>query len=543
MLRLLIVAFLVFSGGTGGFISDNSRFDLMSEVEGNFTLQMCDTFERPRLACHPTGRCIDVEGLLFYRTRMARLLMHYNLSWMAPRFNFPLFEEMAKLELFGNKSLVPVACNDEYLDLTLAMICEGLLGGERLLRGLANSDNENLMATAAKLLTVVLRCPWSKLSGNGWPVFALLARIARIVARQTLSPAPRSRCPGGSQWNELARQSYRAGLTFRFPDGMSIFDIAIFETYPPIDTSLDSSCLWDAADDASLPSGLVCVTVPPPGSIRPLFVARDCNPFWPKCEQHQLRGRNGRSAVHYWLDLPRTRELTADHIREEQRPYCILNHQDNVLLEIHWLLHKLATLSRQFHRYKQPFVLVEVGSNFGDCIFLAHAVTQHVKWPLNATGYEPGKEAVSVFRRSVTANRAEGRIHVREAAVGDGSTPVVQFLVPFDSSVHASVMGGLLANAVGENGNAHVVNQVASTSLDAEFPTQTIHLLLIGVAGGDLDVLQGAHLLLKEQRVQSIITLSWTLQRLTGILHSYGYNICKTINWTPNSWVLARIRC
>ncbi len=102
--------------------------------------------------------------------------------------------------------------------------------------------------------------------------------------------------------------------------------------------------------------------------------------------------------LRYWMHLPQQRELTVDYIYEEQRPFCTHQKGNLLLAEAQVLFSKLATEHRGGP--KRPLKLMEVGSHFGDCTLIVHALAKELRWPLHATCFEPVHESAQVFRRS-----------------------------------------------------------------------------------------------------------------------------------------------
>ena len=103
--------------------------------------------------------------------------------------------------------------------------------------------------------------------------------------------------------------------------------------------------------------------------------------------------------LRYWMHLPQQRELTVDYIHEEQRPFCTHQKGNLLLAEAQVLFSKLATEHRPGGP-KRPLKLMEVGSHFGDCTLIVHALAKTLRWPLRATCFEPVHESAQVFRRS-----------------------------------------------------------------------------------------------------------------------------------------------
>lgn len=103
--------------------------------------------------------------------------------------------------------------------------------------------------------------------------------------------------------------------------------------------------------------------------------------------------------LRYWMHLPQQRELTVDYIHEEQRPFCTHQKGNLLLAEAQVLFSKLATEQRPGGP-KRPLKLMEVGSHFGDCTLIVHALAKELGWPLWATCFEPVHESAQVFRRS-----------------------------------------------------------------------------------------------------------------------------------------------
>ena len=65
--------------------------------------------------------------------------------------------------------------------------------------------------------------------------------------------------------------------------------------------------------------------------------------------------------LRYWMQLPGRRDLTADHVREEQRPFCTHNKGPQLLVaEVMEILAKLKA-EHKAGLPKRPLKLVEVG--------------------------------------------------------------------------------------------------------------------------------------------------------------------------------------
>ena len=69
--------------------------------------------------------------------------------------------------------------------------------------------------------------------------------------------------------------------------------------------------------------------------------------------------------------------------------------------------------------------------------------------------------------------------------------------------------------------------QVIASSLDSEFRTSTLDLLLISVAGEEMEVLRGAQQMLLQQRVKRLMTFTWNQSRLREHLIPLGYQFIK----------------
>eukprot|EP00435_Cladocopium_sp_Y103_P029956 s3361_g7.t1 len=453
---------------------------------------VCKALQSSGYVCDPMtpNHCLPLDALLFFRSRMSRVLLHRNLPYMVPVFERGFFEPFANISAWRESgSLASLHQSTTHLTLALALICQGLIEAEeRMLHPSGTSPEPSVLElAAAQLLPAILAGSWLRVTSSGWPVFALLRRLARLGMRrpgncQGTGPT------GSTGWWEILRLGNATGVVLP-SSNLSIQQLADFRSlderfrgYP------ESSCLWQAADELGIPAGPVCVMLPPVGVQRPYLVARDCNDYWPRCEAWHERTKERSSAapdaptlpLRYWMHLPGHRDLTADHIREEQRPFCTHNKGPQLLAaEVKEILAKLAA-EHEAGLPKRPLKLVEVGG-----------------WMLRL-------------------NRATASIVVRELALSDGRQRHLRWQVPSFSGAHASAAHGVQAEMVKREGTEWRMRQVAATSLDSEFGGSLVDLLLVSVAGEEMETLMGAEQMLHEkQENQEKVCLEVAEQQLT----------------------------
>lgn len=247
---------------------------------------VCKALQSSGYVCDPMtpNHCLPLDALLFFRSRMSRVLLHRNLPYMVPVFERGFFEPFANINAWRESgSLASLHQSSTHLTLALALICQGLIEAEeRMLHPSGTSPEPSVLeVAAAQLLSAVLAGAWLRVTSSGWPVFALLSRLARLSRPRRPPSCPKT---GATGWREILRVGNATGLVLP-SSNFSIQQLADFRSlderfmeYP------DSSCLWQAADELGIPAGPVCVMVPPVGTQRPYLVARDCNAYWPRCE-------------------------------------------------------------------------------------------------------------------------------------------------------------------------------------------------------------------------------------------------------------------
>ncbi|CAE7361039.1 unnamed protein product [Symbiodinium natans] len=507
------------------------------------SIAACKVRNVPDAVCLPKNRdlCIPTEDFLFFRTRLSRVVLQRDLPWLAPKLEEATTEALVNVEDWKSTgALQRLRHSNTDLTAALALICEGLLEAERhALRLIAGvpAHQSGVLRLAVLLLQEVLAGPWSRVALSGWPVFALLARIARGLVLGFGSSARQRRSCAESDWKLVLQAANLTGVSMP-PDNYTLFELADFKRFHTSYLQWDSSCLWEAADLLSVPTAPICVTVPRGASQPSTSAARDCNVYWPGCEAPEP---SAQRSLQYRLYLPQRRELAADAIREEQRPYCALNHRGWVVSEAEHLFAKLA----EEHRAgapKRPLQLVEVGSNFGDCAFAVNAVARQVAWPLRATCFEPGEEAAKVFRKSLRLNLgARAAITVREEAVMPGDEKTVEFVVPDSSGVHGFVTGAPVEVYTKRTGMTPRKSTVRTSRLDRDFGgAAVVDLLLIGLVDGEMDVFQGAERLLSEMRAKSIVTFSVNETRLRQHFAALNYSFVKAFRMGVESLHLLR---
>lgn len=134
--------------------------------------------------------------------------------------------------------------------------------------------------------------------------------------------------------------------------------------------------------------------------------------------------------------------------------------------------------------------MVDVGANIGWHTLVAARVARRV-W-----AFEPEPSNVALLRRNVELNRL-GNVTVVPKAVAD----------------HAGTIDLWLSEtSAGHHSTSHVVGrrklQVPSTTLDTEFPVETIDVLKIDTEGAEPQVLAGAEALIASRRIKNIV-LEW----------------------------------
>lgn len=68
---------------------------------------------------------------------------------------------------------------------------------------------------------------------------------------------------------------------------------------------------------------------------------------------------------------------------------------------------------------------------------------------------------------------------------------------------------------------------MAATSLDSEFGGSLVDLLLVSVAGEEMETLMGAEQMLQEKQVRTLMTFTWNQSRLKEHLIPRGYRFIK----------------
>ncbi|CAE8637614.1 unnamed protein product [Polarella glacialis] len=527
--------------------------------------------EGPVEVCHPaasasagasSAACVPLHLLLLFRCRLVRVLLREDLPVIAPRAEWPLLKEAARAEASaqaqaassggarGEQSLgagggCPGSRSREHLHLALALACAGLLESEAMAVPNAVAASISPLANAsAGLLSSLLRCPWSTLAVTGWPFFALLARAARKIAT-AMDPFGDSSCPANPQWqSQMVAQAVVMGLQVPPlpPDALVVPQFGGGDDRDeagPGSAAAEANaaaCFWDAADALSLPQGPVCVSVPTAEEVLPpsALSARDCNAAWPSCSAAAARG------LHYWMQLPNYRDMAADSIREEQRPFCV-NNQGGSL--VHAALG--AILARRSAKVQRPLSLVEVGANYGDCTLSVHAAALQEGWPLNATVFEANPETLPLLEANIRLNGAE--VRVRAAAVVDQSAGSTVSLLAHRSSAHAFVRDEELGQEMKARvemlaGELRPLYKVETTTLDKELTCHDpVDLLLISVNGAELRVLEGARASLERRCLAKvIIAMTWHWEAYRQLLESYGYRFERQIRFDGTMWSLAR---
>ena len=206
---------------------------------------------------------------------------------MVPVFERGFFEPFANISAWRESgSLASLHQASTHLTLALALICQGLIEAEeRMLQPSGTSPEPSVLeVAAAQLLPAILAGGWWRVTSSGWPVFALLSRLARLSGQGPPRNCQNTGVTGSTGWREILRMGNATGLVLP-SSNFSIQQLADFRSlderfmeYP------DSSCFWQAADEMGIPAGPVCVMLPPLGAQRPYLVARDCNSYWPRCE-------------------------------------------------------------------------------------------------------------------------------------------------------------------------------------------------------------------------------------------------------------------
>ncbi len=246
--------------------------------------------------CHPAipSTCLPLDVLLSFRSRISRILLHKHLPYVVPYFNRGSFEIFADLQSWiESGSLASLHHSNHHLTLALALISQGLLEAERD-RGYDRSVGI-FEKTAGQLLAAVLTGPWVRVASSGWPIFALLGRLVRLKAKAPVQ------CAGqASQWKEMIHMANQSGVQWPMFN-LTVWDLADFHILDKSLKHLDRSCLWDAADQLTIPARPVCVSIPAPGEPQPLMAARDCNLYWPHCETSIGLGHDLIPQSVFWL--------------------------------------------------------------------------------------------------------------------------------------------------------------------------------------------------------------------------------------------------
>eukprot|EP00434_Breviolum_minutum_P005234 symbB.v1.2.004614.t1/scaffold255.1/size249928/4 len=252
--------------------------------------------------CHPAipSTCLPLDVLLSFRSRISRILLHKHLPYVVPYFNPGSFEIFADLQSWiESGALASVHHSNHHLTLALALISQGLLEAERDRRDRSHDRSVGIFEqTAGHLLAAVLTGPWVRVACSGWPIFALLGRLARLKANAPVQCAGQT-----SQWKEMIRISNQSGVQWPMFN-LTVWHLADFHILETHLRHLDRSCLWDAADQLTIPARPVCVSIPAPGEPQPVMAARDCNPHWPHCETSIGLGHDLIPQSVFWLAKP-----------------------------------------------------------------------------------------------------------------------------------------------------------------------------------------------------------------------------------------------
>lgn len=488
--------------------------------------------------------CVPLAPLLALRSRIVRLLLREDLSVIAPRAEWT---DLLKLANLGY-AWAPDGCpeDDEELKILLALCCAGLLEAEAKSTPLnVTQVRGELSKAAAALLPALIRCPWARLAKTGWPLFALLGRWA---LRVSLTYMPRSTvlgqkgCAHGGRLADVVLIAAVKG--FPLPDlepgAISVpwFHIARDQG----EAAAVAYCLWRGADGLGFPEVPVCVEEHPfipAEKRRHMLAARDCNVYWPDCSDW---GRNG--GIHFRMLTQHRRDLAADMIREEQRPYCVVNQRGALSRVTAELVARLRQLGLD-----RPLRVVEVGANYGDCTLLAHATALHAQSRIHATAFEANPDVFGYLQKNMLLNNVTGESHLK--AVMDTASPAVEILVP-GSSVHATTARNDVraGNDLPQDKaqvwpavqDSHLAFQVEATTLDGEIdPEEDVDLLLLCVNGGELKVLEGARRVIGRQHLQVLFAMTWHLESFTAFLEEMDFYIEEQIaGGGSNMWVLAR---
>ena len=252
--------------------------------------------------CHPAipSTCLPLDVLLSFRSRISRILLHKHLPYVVPYFNPGSFEIFADLQSWiESGALASLHHSNHHLTLALALISQGLLEAERDRRDRSHDRSVGIFEqTAGHLLAAVLTGPWVRVACSGWPIFALLGRLARLKANAPVQCAGQT-----SQWKEMIRISNQSGVQWPMFN-LTVWHLADFHILETHLRHLDRSCLWDAADQLTIPARPVCVSIPAPGEPQPVMAARDCNPHWPHCETSIGLGHDLIPQSVFWVAKP-----------------------------------------------------------------------------------------------------------------------------------------------------------------------------------------------------------------------------------------------
>ena len=167
-------------------------------------------------------------------------------------------------------------------------------------------------------------------------------------------------------------------------------------------------------------------------------------------------------------------------------------------------------------RLETASLFVDVGGHMG-----LYAVCGARRMPAGGkvVVFEPQSENARFLHRTVQLNHVEGKVQIREAAVGE-------------KTGMAHISTGQSQATISESEGV----PVKLTSLDVEFPHEHIDVLKIDVEGAEEKVLQGAEGLLasKSRRPQSIFIevhpYNWKMFQTTsnGLIHrltKHGYQL------------------
>lgn len=550
-LILLLLAARIVAAIDGGVAGRNLR--LCDILEQQPDLKVCHS-DPGRRKSNPRFACLSLQALLRLRARIVRKLSFPDLPELIFKStHLHGIEDFVSLEsdLSEDNQLSSKGCSLRLTDtntfytqispgrynrnfhLFIAAICIGILQEEDTLRHSGYKDIGNVARYTWKSLNNLLQCPWQLVSDSGWPVFGLMARMLRKIATRVHEASRGHVCKYRADYAEIYASAFARGIEF---PAMRLRMLAIAlpnlamggaMNYDTEDDSLadvaSALCFWEEIDKLTLPMEPVCVAFEIEKSRQTLLAARDCNPMWPKCANSTgLAGfgyaeKNGRAT--FRLYVPVKRDIAADTVREEQRPYCTLNNDGILVNEVLVLLDELRA-----HKLKRSITVVEVGATFGDCTLIIRSLAERAGVGVEVTAFEPNPDSASILEANFRLNDGpSSKLVSKVAIIGNGTADgQVMPLLLSESSVHTMTDGPQVKDK--PTFTTSWTYLVPVSSLDREVGNAKLDLLLVSVNGFELEVMRGASRILSTKQVRRIISMTPYWEPFRDMLKSSGYD-------------------